>query len=100
MGHNSRDSTAIEAREKPLKKEVVQKVAAKRGRPKQGEERVKPLTRIEQQASGMGLADMLTTCRQRATSAPRKTARVIKSAGLATSYTLMWRMAAFPLVRY
>jgi transposase len=66
VGHNSRDSTAIEAREKPLKKEPIQKIAAKRGRPKQGEVRVKPLTRIEQQASGMGLADMLndlpTTC--------------------------------------
>lgn len=59
VGHNSRDSTAIEAREKPLKKEPIQKIAAKRGRPKQGEERIKPLTRIEQQASGMGLADML-----------------------------------------
>jgi transposase len=59
VGHNSRDSTAIEAREKPLKKEPVQKIAAKRGRPKQGEERIKPLTRIERQASGMGLADML-----------------------------------------
>jgi transposase len=59
VGHNSRDSTAIEAREKPLKKEPIQKIAAKRGRPKQGEVRVKPLTRIEQQASGMGLADML-----------------------------------------
>jgi transposase len=59
VGHNSRDSTAIEAREKPLKKEPIQKIAAKRGRPKQGEVRVKPLTRIEQQAKGMGLADML-----------------------------------------
>ena len=59
VGHNSRDSTAIEAREKPLKKEPIQKIAVKRGRPKQGEERIKPLTRIEQQASGMGLADML-----------------------------------------
>jgi transposase len=59
VGHNSRDSTAIEVREKPLKKEPLQKTAAKRGRPKQGEERIKPLTRIEQQASGMGLADML-----------------------------------------
>lgn len=59
VGHNSRDSTAIEAREKPLKKKPIQKIAAKRGRPKQGEERIKPLTRIEQQASGMGLADML-----------------------------------------
>jgi len=59
VGHNSRDSTAIEAREKPLKKEPVQKIAAKRGRPKQGEVRIKPLPRIEQQASGMGLTDML-----------------------------------------
>ncbi len=59
VGHNSRDSTAIEAREKPLKKEPVQKIAAKRGRPKHGEERIKPLTRIERQANGMDLADML-----------------------------------------
>ena len=59
VGHNSRDSTAIVAREKPIKKEPIQKIAAKRGRPKHGEGRVKPLTRIERQASGMGLADML-----------------------------------------
>ena len=59
VGHNARDSTAIEAREKPLKKKPIQNIAAKRGRPKQGEERLKPLTRIERQASGMGLADML-----------------------------------------
>jgi hypothetical protein len=59
VGHNSRDSTAIEAREKPIKREAIQKVAAKRGRPKQGEERLKPLTRIEKQANGMSLVDML-----------------------------------------
>jgi len=59
VGHNARDSTAIEAREKPLKKKAIQKIAAKPGRPKQGEERIKPLTRIERKASGMGLADML-----------------------------------------
>lgn len=59
VGHNSRDSTAIEAREKPAKKEPIKKVAAKRGRPKQGEERVKPLTRIERQANDMSLVDML-----------------------------------------
>jgi hypothetical protein len=46
VGHNSRDSMAIEARDKPLKKEPIQKTAAKCGRPKQGEERIKPLTRI------------------------------------------------------
>jgi hypothetical protein len=60
VGHNSRDSTAIEAREKPVKKEPIKKIAAKRGRPKQGEVRVKPLTRIERQTSGMSLTDMLT----------------------------------------
>jgi hypothetical protein len=59
VGHNSRDSTAIAAREKPIKKEPVPKAAAKRGRPKRGEERAKPLTRIERQANGMHLADML-----------------------------------------
>jgi hypothetical protein len=59
VGHNSRDSTAIEAREKPAKKEPIKKIAAKRGRPKQGEERVKPLTRIERQANDMSLVDML-----------------------------------------
>jgi len=59
IGHNSRDSTAIEAREKPLKKEKVNKVAKKRGRPKKGEERIKAPTRLEKQAAGMNLSDML-----------------------------------------
>jgi transposase len=59
VGHNSRDSTAIEAREKPQKKEKVKKTAKKRGRPKKGEERIKQPTRLEKQAAGMGLSDML-----------------------------------------
>ena len=59
VGHLSRDATAIEAREKPLNKAPVKKTAARRGRPKQGEVRVKPLTRIEKQASGMDLVDMI-----------------------------------------
>ena len=59
VGHNSRDSTAIEAREKPIKKETVEKVVAKRGRPKKGDVRLKTLTRIEKQADGMSLPDML-----------------------------------------
>ncbi len=59
IGHNSRDSTAIDAREKPLKKEKVKKVAKKRGRPKKGEKRIKELTRLEKQATGMDLSDML-----------------------------------------
>ncbi|MGH2638395.1 MAG: transposase [Rhabdochlamydiaceae bacterium] len=62
--HNSRDSTAIEAREKPVRKDrehvSTQAVTKKkRGRPKTGEE--KPLqepTRIEKQRT-MSLQDML-----------------------------------------
>ena len=78
VGHNSRYSTSIEAREKPLKKKPIQKIAAKRGRSKQGEERIKSLARIEQQASGMDLWTCLTTCRQLATSAPRQNSKGYK----------------------
>ena len=59
VGHNSRDSTAINAREKPIKKEIVKQQPQKRGRPKKGEVRVKVQTRIEKQADGMSLPDML-----------------------------------------
>ena len=52
-------SPAIEARERPRHRVPVKKAVAKRGRPKHGEERVQPLTRIEKQASGMGLGDRL-----------------------------------------
>lgn len=59
IGHNSRDSTAIEAREKPAKKVSVVKRPGKSGRPKKGEIRTKPLTRIERQANGMSIDTML-----------------------------------------
>jgi len=59
VGHISRDSTAISAREKPVKKEAKAKTPAKRGRPKKGEERSKAMTRLEKQASGISLATML-----------------------------------------
>lgn len=68
IGHTSRDSTAIEAREKPLAKTVEEKVAEKvaakaaprrRGRPRRGEVRLpKPDTRIEKQQN-MTLAQMI-----------------------------------------
>jgi IS5 family transposase len=59
IGHISRDSTAINAREKPEKyvKKVTEK--KKRGRPKKGEERPKVLTRLEKQSAGMTLEAML-----------------------------------------
>jgi len=55
VGQNSRDFTAIEAREKSLKK-----VPKKKGRPKKGEERIKEPTRLEQQATGMDLHNLST----------------------------------------
>ncbi len=52
VGHLSRDSTAIEAREKPAKKvEPPEPPQRKRGRPKKGEERPKELTRLQRQAT-------------------------------------------------
>ena len=59
VGHISRDSTAIEAREKPVKKAVVEPEAKQRGRPKQGDAGVKSQTRIEKQAVGLSLTEML-----------------------------------------
>jgi hypothetical protein len=64
--HNSRDSTAIEAREKPMRKNSAlsaqdkgSKPERKRGRPKKGEEKpTKEPTRIEKQQT-MSLEEML-----------------------------------------
>ncbi len=59
VGHISRDSTSIDAREKPIKKNAkAKKVKNKRGRPKKGEIRTKKLTRLERQQS-MGLDEMI-----------------------------------------
>lgn len=59
VGHISRDSTSIDAREKPIKKKVLKnKPPKKRGRPKKGEVRTKEPTRLERQQS-MGLDAML-----------------------------------------
>lgn len=60
VGHISRDSTAIPAREKPeTKKEVTDPVQPKkRGRPKTGEVKVKLQTRLERQSGGMTLSEM------------------------------------------
>lgn len=59
IGHISRDSTAIEGNEKPVKKATPKPVQPKRrGRPKQGEVREKPETRLQRQA-GQCAADAL-----------------------------------------
>lgn len=49
IGHVSRDSTAIEVREKPIKKEKKAKIVRKPGRPKKGESVKKEKRRIEKQ---------------------------------------------------
>lgn len=59
VGHLSRDSTAIEAREKPIKKVETVVEKKKQGRPKKGEERPKEPTRLDKQIAGMALPDRL-----------------------------------------
>ena len=63
VGHISRDSTAISAREKPVVQQNPTKAQTpkKRGRPKKGEVREKTLTRLEKQSQGMTLAEMKAT---------------------------------------
>lgn len=59
LGHISRDSTAINSQEKPLKKKKKEKKAKKKsGRRKKGEEVKKEPTRLERQQS-MSLEEML-----------------------------------------
>lgn len=64
VGHISRDSTAIEAREKPISTvtssdEIGEQKPKKRGRPRKGEEKTPPApTRLQKQA-GMSLNEML-----------------------------------------
>jgi Transposase DDE domain/Transposase domain (DUF772) len=60
VGHLSRDSTAIAAREKPLRKQPpVESPKRKRGRPKKGEQKPPPQpTRLQRQA-GMSLREMV-----------------------------------------
>ncbi len=59
IGHVSRDSTAIEAREKPAPKPKAKTPKRKRGRPRKGEEKPKQPDRLERQVNGMDLDEML-----------------------------------------
>lgn len=65
VGHVSRDSTAIEAREKPLLKKKKDKKPRKRGRPKKGEESPKKAKRLDRQlkmSQEERLADLPQAC--------------------------------------
>jgi len=62
IGHISRDSTAIDAREKPVKqkqKKTDEEKKRKPGRPKKGEEQPKKQTRLEKQLDNMTLPEMI-----------------------------------------
>lgn len=59
VGHISRDSTQIDARQRPVKKVKKKEMPRKkRGRPKKGEVRIKPVTRLERQLK-MTLDEMI-----------------------------------------
>ncbi len=66
VGHVSRDSTSINGREKPLRKEKEEKKPKKRGRPKKGEERpkeeAKRLDRQIEMTQEERLADLPKAC--------------------------------------
>lgn len=66
VGHISRDSTSINGREKPLRKEKEKKKPKKRGRPKKGEERpkegAKRLDRQIEMTQEERLADLPKAC--------------------------------------
>ena len=103
----SRDSTAIEAREKPVKLAVPETPKHKPGRPRKGEQRPqKDPHRLEQQL-GMSLQAMLDALprhcavgiKRNAKSLPSRKRGVSSRAGSATSYistlpTVVFRSAA------
>jgi IS5 family transposase len=64
--HVSRDSTAIEAREKAVKKTVEKKEKRRRGRPKKGETRLPPpentLEKQVKQSAGDAIKELDTAC--------------------------------------
>ena len=59
IGHVSRDSTAIEAREKAQRKDRQVKPRRKRGRPRKGEERPREPKRLEQQLHQEDVQEMI-----------------------------------------
>ena len=97
VGHNSWDSSAINAREKPLKKEKVKFPPKKKGRPKKGDVRIKEPSRLEQQAAGMDLSDMLDDFPKACDVGTKKNSKGYKPAGQAINFISMRRMVAFLL---
>lgn len=77
IGHVSRDSTAIEGREAAAAKPKVKTPQRRPGRPRKGEERPKTPSRLERQADGMSLDEMLDDLPKRCDRGTKKNARGI-----------------------
>ena len=101
VGHISRDSTAIEAREKPLKLAATEKPKHKPGRPRKGEQRPEKEARRLERQPGLSLeamlADLPRHCavgtKRNAKSLPSRKRGATRRAGPATSCTSMLPMA-------
>ena len=114
VGHISRDSTAIEARERPVKLAAPETPKRKRGRPRKGEERPREKRRLERQAD-MSLAEMLADLPRHCTVGVKRNAKGYQThwigyklhldvadgdipiSGLLTSASLHDSQAAIPL---
>lgn len=76
VGHLITDASAIEAREKSIKKIVVEKPKYREGRPKKGEERPRQIPRIEKQMdNSMTLEEMLKDLPQQCDVGAKKNAK-------------------------
>lgn len=99
IGHLSRDSSAIEARERPARKHqdavTVTEVApkpARRGRPKRGEARVAPSpTRIERQLQMTTITEMLSDLPRACDTGTKQDAQGFKRGWV--GYKLHWDVA-------
>ena len=85
IGHVSRDSTAIEARETPAPKPKARTPNRKRGRPRKGAERTKEPGRLERQANGMDLDERLDALPKVCDHGAKKTAKGSWRLGAVTS---------------
>ena len=96
VGHPSRDSTAIEGRERPVPKaKQPAKPKRRRGRPRKGLEQPKESRRLERRRN-MTLPQMLADLpRDCDVGVKRAMPRVVRGHGAATSFTWMQPTAPF-----
>ena len=101
VGHVSRDATAIDAREKPVKAPPVPVTPKrKRGRPKKGEATLKKEPRRLERQTSMTLAEMLADLPTACTTGTKRTVyhpRAIRPSGARLAAGPGWQTHLFPL---